>query len=126
MCSHFGPSCYYPSLCFQAEDGIRGGHVTGVQTCALPIYPSYETGNGGTPPALVLMKDGRLALAYIYRSNFGSRVHLRLSDDQGKTWSNEITVRSGDHATRDVGYPRMVQREDRSEEHTSELQSRGQ
>src|SRR5690625_5952312 len=27
------------SLCFffQAEDGIRDGHVTGVQTCALPI-----------------------------------------------------------------------------------------
>src|SRR5690625_6075984 len=24
---------------FQAEDGIRGGHVTGVQTCALPILP---------------------------------------------------------------------------------------
>src|SRR5690625_5851804 len=23
---------------FQAEDGIRAGHVTGVQTCALPIY----------------------------------------------------------------------------------------
>src|SRR5439155_12324914 len=25
---------------FQAEDGIRDGHVTGVQTCALPI--SFE------------------------------------------------------------------------------------
>src|SRR6266702_8419770 len=25
---------------FQAEDGIRDGHVTGVQTCALPILPS--------------------------------------------------------------------------------------
>src|SRR5690606_41173569 len=26
--------------CFvQAEDGIRAFHVTGVQTCALPIYP---------------------------------------------------------------------------------------
>src|SRR5690625_5986462 len=24
---------------FQAEDGIRDGHVTGVQTCALPILP---------------------------------------------------------------------------------------
>src|SRR5215510_4068656 len=24
---------------FQAEDGIRSGHVTGVQTCALPILP---------------------------------------------------------------------------------------
>src|SRR5207253_7920072 len=25
---------------FQAEDGIRDGHVTGVQTCALPILAS--------------------------------------------------------------------------------------
>src|SRR5690606_39931378 len=39
---------------FQAEDGIRDFHVTGVQTCALPIFPDnpdvplilvgYETG----------------------------------------------------------------------------------
>src|SRR5690625_5993864 len=36
---------HFPSRClffcffffFQAEDGIRDGHVTGVQTCALPI-----------------------------------------------------------------------------------------
>src|SRR3984893_12661445 len=28
------------SCCFQAEDGIRDGHVTGVQTCALPIFES--------------------------------------------------------------------------------------
>src|SRR5690625_7853575 len=27
---------------FQAEEGIRGGHVTGVQTCALPIYGNIE------------------------------------------------------------------------------------
>src|SRR5690625_17079 len=26
---------------FQAEDGIRDGHVTGVQTCALPIYNQW-------------------------------------------------------------------------------------
>src|SRR5690606_39683292 len=26
---------------FQAEDGIRDFHVTGVQTCALPIYAEY-------------------------------------------------------------------------------------
>src|SRR5690606_39726449 len=31
FCSHF---CFF----FQAEDGIRDFHVTGVQTCALPIY----------------------------------------------------------------------------------------
>src|SRR5690625_7172265 len=30
---------------FQAEDGIRDGHVTGVQTCALPIsFDSVEKG----------------------------------------------------------------------------------
>src|SRR5438128_4268254 len=27
---------------FQAEDGIRDATVTGVQTCALPIFPSVE------------------------------------------------------------------------------------
>src|SRR5439155_11695956 len=27
---------------FQAEDGIRDGHVTGVQTCALPISSSTK------------------------------------------------------------------------------------
>src|SRR5690625_7333954 len=28
---------------FQAEDGIRDGHVTGVQTCALPISGATAT-----------------------------------------------------------------------------------
>src|SRR5260370_38225036 len=30
---------------FQAEDGIRDSSVTGVQTCALPIYAKYIQGN---------------------------------------------------------------------------------
>src|ERR1041384_8669535 len=33
---------------FQAEDGIRDKLVTGVQTCALPIYP--RPGTQGAPP----------------------------------------------------------------------------
>src|SRR5438309_5005694 len=32
---------------FQAEDGIRDGTVTGVQTCALPIYPISDLGPEG-------------------------------------------------------------------------------
>src|SRR5690625_5421601 len=28
---------------FQAEDGIRAGHVTGVQTCALPISSDSQS-----------------------------------------------------------------------------------
>src|SRR5207249_7218563 len=32
---------------FQAEDGIRDRNVTGVQTCALPIWPRRRRGPGG-------------------------------------------------------------------------------
>src|SRR5690606_40293985 len=37
-----------PRFVFQAEDGIRDFHVTGVQTCALPISPNCSA---PTPPA---------------------------------------------------------------------------
>src|SRR5207253_7064315 len=52
---------------FQAEDGIRDGHVTGVQTCALPICRRVERKTrhtaqprGGTPDVdfSVLPDDG--------------------------------------------------------------------
>src|SRR5207253_4719134 len=33
------PLIIFTFFFFQAEDGIRDGHVTGVQTCALPISP---------------------------------------------------------------------------------------
>src|SRR5690625_5713815 len=42
---------------FQAEDGIRDGHVTGVQTCALPISEASFLGistTTGNSSALVL------------------------------------------------------------------------
>ena len=74
--------------------------------------PVFDTGAGGSPPALLKLDDGRLALAYIFRSKYGSRVHLKLSEDNGQSWSHEITLRSNDDATNDVGYPRMVQRSD--------------
>src|ERR1022692_4294123 len=34
---------------FQAEDGIRDYKVTGVQTCALPIYEDGISGGGRVP-----------------------------------------------------------------------------
>src|SRR5207253_7760768 len=48
---------------FQAEDGIRDGHVTGVQTCALPISaPSLagtDTANpiGSILSATMMLRD---------------------------------------------------------------------
>src|SRR5690606_40318088 len=35
----------------QAEDGIRDFHVTGVQTCALPIWASQRQGRGAEAAA---------------------------------------------------------------------------
>src|SRR5690606_40525319 len=40
---------------FQAEDGIRDFHVTGVQTCALPIY-EQRTARGSLPRAVLYME----------------------------------------------------------------------
>ena len=41
-----GPVYLVYFLFFQAEDGIRATSVTGVQTCALPIYtPEQTAGN---------------------------------------------------------------------------------
>src|SRR5437870_11518714 len=41
--------CVFVLVCFffQAEDGIRDGHVTGVQTCALPILKLHDVFLGG-------------------------------------------------------------------------------
>src|SRR5690606_39885398 len=38
---------------FQAEDGIRDFHVTGVQTCALPICHYLLRGAADSPPRLI-------------------------------------------------------------------------
>src|SRR5690625_6729717 len=47
---------------FQAEDGIRDGHVTGVQTCALPICTEQESVDlpaGTTVAGLLELLAGR-------------------------------------------------------------------
>lgn len=73
--------------------------------------PVTDTGNGGSPPALVKLQDGRLALAYVVRSDEGSRLCVKFSSDEGRTWGEEIVLRE-DGATSDAGYPRMIQRPD--------------
>src|SRR5439155_10951346 len=53
---------FYFFFFFQAEDGIRDGHVTGVQTCALPIYSSEcfskqsENNESGEPIGIAAME----------------------------------------------------------------------
>jgi hypothetical protein len=69
-----------------------------------------DTGNGGNPPAMIRLHDGRLCLAYGYRDPpYGMRA--RLSEDGGSTWGPEIHLRDG-AGNHDIGYPRAVQRPD--------------
>src|SRR6266700_4475403 len=51
---------------FQAEDGIRDFHVTGVQTCALPIFKALD--KEYAPPeisAMILQKLKQAAEEYL-------------------------------------------------------------
>src|SRR5215208_7942092 len=48
---------------FQAEDGIRDGHVTGVQTCALPIFESTGTTGFGAFAGIHPLDARRLLVA---------------------------------------------------------------
>src|SRR5690606_40424766 len=61
---------------FQAEDGIRDFHVTGVQTCALPISPGVFKGylfdDRGT--AAILGSDGWLASGDIVEIRGGDEI----------------------------------------------------
>src|SRR5699024_11684560 len=82
-------------LFFQAEDGIRDRNVTGVQTCALPISP-----------ALTVLYYGTRFPYYGY---------------------NECKIEdTGKQGTRTPSFLKRPprRRRGRSEEHTSELQSR--
>src|SRR5688572_32300957 len=42
---------------FQAEDGIRDLTVTGVQTCALPIFRGIKDAAGTNPPGILIHID---------------------------------------------------------------------
>ena len=73
--------------------------------------PTEDTGaKSGNPPSMIRLKDGRICVTYGYRSEPYS-IRARLSSDEGRTWGNEIALRTGGAAW-DVGYTRTVQRPD--------------
>ncbi len=78
---------------------------------------SDDTGKGGSPPAMLRLKDGRICLVYGYRSDpstgRNAAMIAKLSSDNGKSWSKKYILRN-DGAARDIGYPKMVQRPDGS------------
>ena len=73
--------------------------------------PVPDTGDhSGNPPSLIRLRDGRLVVTYGHRAQ-PFEVRGRISSDQGKTWSQDVVLRSG-AGSWDVGYTRTVQRPD--------------
>src|SRR5438874_8235882 len=66
--SNGAPLYLYPFFFFQAEDGIRDLYVTGVQTCALPIWTRFHRPKEISP----FPRRGRPMIVRFYRR------HLRL------------------------------------------------
>src|SRR5690606_40280134 len=70
---------------FRAEDGIRGFHVTGVQTCALPIY---AVGQALPPVELHAVEDELPALHDVGvtpgAGEFGGHVERAAADDRDR------------------------------------------
>lgn len=100
----------------------RGGVFDGRRRWWLEAYLSPDDGrswylldqpqidNAGNPATLTRLADGRLALAYGWRTApYGIRA--RISDDEGQNWSDEFVLQAGG-ANWDLGYPRTVQRSD--------------
>src|SRR5690606_40571252 len=84
---------------FQAEDGIRDFHVTGVQTCALPIYFIH------LDPGPIMILQPRVEDAEKY-----SKARLATMIRDTPVLKSRIAA--------------LRAKDGRSEEHTSELQSR--
>src|SRR5690625_4893159 len=62
---------FYVFFFFQAEDGIRDGHVTGVQTCALPISIALRyVLIDGKPVERYQLKTLRKAIGFVLQEAF--------------------------------------------------------
>src|SRR5205823_9601185 len=70
---------------FQAEDGIRDKLVTGVQTCALPIYCRTVPCNPGRSPVPVNFRSAIAPpVARLPRITTGSLVRIATSNFQSR------------------------------------------
>lgn len=99
----FTASKHWIDTYLSEDDGLTWTHVG---------RPVPASGQGGNPPTLTLLKDGRIVLTYGYRAEpYGIRA--RISDTTGTIWSEDIVLRD-DGGNADIGYPRTVLRPDGS------------
>src|SRR5690625_6856702 len=103
---------------FQAEDGIRDGHVTGVQTCALPISQIWRQCSVRIDLPMSLSSEGRSMLICLmevrqvqnawqpspcsrnFRRLFGSRPSMHFQSGRSRRfWFVSRGIREGRYET---------------------------
>src|SRR5699024_11613665 len=88
---------------FQADDGIRDRHVTGVQTCALPIFSHGSSGGELLMGPTLAVMGGRLkdsmGVSWSFMelaSIFSCRLHLaRRFWNQTRSGERRVGIASG-------------------------------
>src|SRR5947207_14244418 len=91
---------------FQAEDGIRDHCVTGVQTCALPIYPYLSVA------------------ALLHAARLGVEASMRPPDPQSPGASRSEERRIGKSV--DLGGRRIIKKKKKKEKRGNNKESRRQ
>src|SRR5438876_4596057 len=81
---------------FQAEDGIRDGRVTGVQTCALPIFPPRNR-------AVAVARQVHGELEFVPRADNGTERAVP------ETWERAVHPRSEERRVGKEGRSRWWQ-----------------
>src|SRR5437870_12947339 len=96
--------CCIPVFFFQAEDGIRDGHVTGVQTCALPISPP-EFIDDRDSVAVVVEGEDRQGPLKIGRASCRERVERSVAGGplKKKTGGKQTRPSSAEDGDADAG-----------------------
>lgn len=86
------------------RETLQSESADGGKTWSVP----RPIGVWGLPSHLLRLRDGRLCMSYGYRRPPRGN-HVRLSEDQGLTWSTPIVI--SDDGTGDIGYPSTVELE---------------
>src|SRR5436309_13501893 len=97
---------------FQAEDGIRDFHVTGVQTCALPILPPWgkitniepSHFDAGTAYLAVDLHELDDLAPYIYKTTDYGKTWKRISDAFPRSTLSFVHVIAEDPVRRGLLY----------------------
>src|SRR5690606_40721383 len=79
---------------FQAEDGIRDFHVTGVQTCALPIFLALSKAVAQHYLAEMYIWEGNPQQAIVEAQKVLNNTNYSLITDRYGVRANEPGVRS--------------------------------